>query len=333
MSEPTPLRFMEAVNGFQRTAVVRAAVELDFFTAVAAGADTPGALAIRLGIAQKGARVLADSLVILGLMEKRDGRYTLVEESAIFLDRRSPRYLGGVIDFLLSEPVRHGYSRLTDAVRQGGTAVGGEGSLAPEHPMWVEFARVMGPLLLTAVQTIVEVTTPAGDVLDVASGHGRFGIALLESGAARTATALDWPNVLELARANAEAAGVLDRWRALPGNALTADLGGPYDTVLLPNFLHHFDADTCRGILMRVHASLRTGGRVVVVEYLPDDTRVSPSAAAWFAVQMLATTPAGDAYTLAEYTEFLGAAGFTEPSVHKVPGAARHVLVAERRVR
>jgi 2-polyprenyl-3-methyl-5-hydroxy-6-metoxy-1,4-benzoquinol methylase len=322
---------MEAVNGFQRTAVVRAAVEFDLFTAVGEGADTAEALAGRLGIAVKGARVLADALVIIHLLEKRDGRYLLTAESAFFLDRRSPRYLGDTIRFLLSEPILHAYAWFPDAVRKGGTAASAEGALAAEHPMWVEFARAMAPLMFTAVQTVVEVAMPAGDVLDVAAGHGRYGIALLESGAARTVVALDWPNVLEVARANAAEAGVLDQWRALPGNALTTPLGGDYDTVLLPNFLHHFDPDTCRTFLQRIHAALRPGGRAVIVEYLPDDDRVTPSAAAWFAVQMLATTPSGDAYTLAEYTGFLTAAGFTEPSVHKVPGAARHVLVAERR--
>ncbi len=333
MNDPTPLRFMEAVNGFQKTAVVRAAIEYNLFTAVGEGHDTPAALAAHLGVAEKGARVLADALVILHLLTKTDGRYALTAESAFFLDRRSPRYLGDSIRFQLSEPITAAYARFTEAVRIGGTAGGGDGAIEPEHPMWVEFARAMAPLMFTAIQKVVEVAAPAGRVLDVAAGHGKYGIGLLEAGAAREAVALDWPNVLELARANAHAAGVEDRWRALPGDALTTALGSDYDTVLLPNFLHHFDGDTCRAFLTRIRHALRPEGRVVIVEYLPDEDRVSPSAPAWFAVQMLATTPAGDAYTLAEYTEMLTTAGFTEPTVHRVPGAARHVLVAERRVR
>lgn len=333
MSEITPLRFMEAVNGFQRTAVVRAAIEYDIFTLVGEGCDTVELLAERAGIAAKGARVLADALVILQLLEKREGRYALNAESALFLDRRSPRYLGDSIRFQLSAPILEAYSRFGEAVRLGGTAAGSEGALEPDHPMWLEFARAMAPLMFTAVQKVAEVLVPAGKVLDVAAGHGAYGIGLLRSGAAREVVALDWPGVLELARANAEAAGVSDRWRGMAGSAITGSLGDRYDTVLLPNFLHHFDRATCIAFLGRVREALAPEGRVAIVEYLPNDDRVSPSAPAWFAVQMLATTPAGDAYTLAEYTEMLLEAGFTEPTAHRVPGAARHVLVAERRVR
>lgn len=333
MSEPTPLRFMEAVNGFQRTAVIRAAVEYGVFTAVGEGCNTAESLAARLGVAVKGARVLADALVILHLLKKTDGRYELNEESAMFLDRRSPRYLGDTLRFLLSAPVVDAYARFSEAVRRGGTAADGAGALAPEHDVWEEFAQGMAGLMHTSIQRVVEVMMPAGRVLDVAAGHGRFGIALLEAGAAREVTAMDWANVLEYARRNAEAAGVADRWRARPGNALTEDLGGPYDTALLPNFLHHFSPEAIRAFLGRVREALAPEGRVAIVEYLPHEDRVSPSAAAWFAVQMLAMTPEGDAYTLAEYTEFLTAAGFTEPAVYAVPGAARHVLVADRRVR
>lgn len=333
MSEPTPLRFIEAVNGFQRTAVIRAAVEYDVFTAIGEGHDTAEALARHLGVAVKGARVLADALVILHLLKKQDGRYSLNDESALFLDRRSPRFLGGTLKFLLSEPVLSAYERFSGAVRAGGTAAAGRGALEPDHPVWVEFAQGMAPLMFTSIQKVIEVTLPAGRVLDVAAGHGRFGIGLLEAGAAHEVVALDWPNVLELARTNAEAAGVADRWHALPGDALTRDLGGGYDTALLPNFLHHFDPAACRAFLARLREALTPAGRVALVEYLPNGDRVSPSAAAWFAVQMLAMTPAGDAYTLAEYTEFLTTSGFTEPTVYPIPGAARHVLVAERRVR
>lgn len=330
MSEPTPLRFIDAVNGFQRTAVIRAAVEFDVFTAIGEGHDTVEALAARLGVARKGARVLADALVILHLLEKQDGRYTLNEESALFLDRRSPRYLGGAIRFLLSEPVLSAYAEFSQAVGAGG----GRGEvLEAGHPLWGQFALGMAPLMLTSIQKVVEVMLPAGDVLDIAAGHGLFGTGLLESGAARSVTAVDWPNVLEVARANAEAAGVADRWRARPGDALNVDLGAGYDTALVCNFLHNLAPDTCRALLKRLHGALAGAGRVAIVEFLPNSDRVSPSAAAWFAVQMLAMTPAGDAYTLAEYTEFLTASGFTEPTLYPIPGAARHVLVAERRLR
>jgi SAM-dependent methyltransferase len=213
----------------------------------------------------------------------------------------------------------------------GGTAGGDGGALEPDHPMWIEFAQGMAPLMYTPVQKVIGSGAPAGRVLDVAAGHGKFGIGLLEAGAAREVTALDWPNVLALARANAEAAGVADRWRALPGDALTCDLGGlrhraaaQLPAPLRPRHLPRF--------LNRVREALAPDGRVVIVEYLPDGTacRLRPGVVRRADARDDARgrcLHAGRVHGDAHRERFHRAHG------PPVPGAARHVLVAERRVR
>src|SRR5437870_13409970 len=100
--QPSPLLFFETVNAYQRTAAIRAAVELGLFTAIAEGADTADALAARLGAAARGVRILADYLTILGFLSKRGERYALTPDAGLFLDQRSPAYVGGALDFLLS---------------------------------------------------------------------------------------------------------------------------------------------------------------------------------------------------------------------------------------
>ena len=81
-------------------------------------------------------------------------------------------------------------------------------------------------------------------------------------------------------------------------------------------------------MLKKVHTALAPKGRLIIVEHVPEENRVHPSAPAWFAVMMLATTPGGDAYTLSEYVSMLAEAGFGEPEMHDVPGAARTILVS-----
>jgi len=100
--------------------------------------------------------------------------------------------------------------------------------------------------------------------------------------------------------------------------------------VLLPNFLHHFDAPTCEQFLRRVRAALAPGGRAVVIEFIPNDDRVSPPDAATFALVMLATTPAGDAFTYAEYDDMLRRAGFPRTVLHDLPMVPQRVVIAER---
>src|SRR5262249_41850853 len=154
--------------------------------------------------------------------------------------------------FVASPELVSHFTRVADSVRKGGTVIPEEGSLAPEHPMWVEFARGMGPLAAFQGQLIANLLgaekAPPWKVLDIAAGHGEYGIALAKANARAEIVALDWANVLAVAEENAKKAGVADRIRKLPGSALEVDFGTGYDLVLLTNFLHHFDAAGCEAI-------------------------------------------------------------------------------------
>ena len=116
--------------------------------------------------------------------------------------------------------------------------------------------------------------------------------------------------MLTVALANANAAGVADRFRMVAGNALELDWGSDFDLILLPNFLHHFDFDTCVALLRKVKASLALGGQALSVDFVPDENRISSPIPIMFAFQMLATTPGGDAYTTLELDAMAKRAGF-----------------------
>jgi ubiquinone/menaquinone biosynthesis C-methylase UbiE len=167
-------------------------------------------------------------------------------------------------------------------------------------------------------------------VLDIAAGHGLFGIALAKRNENAEITALDWQAVLEVARENAAAAGVAARFRTIAGSAFEVEFGGPYDIVLLTNFLHHFDAATCEALLRKVHAALAPGGRAVALEFVPNEDRVTPPGAAAFSFVMLGSTRAGDAYTFAEYRRMFGAAGFGGLALHDLPPTDERVVIARR---
>ena len=303
---PSPAVIFQSFTAYQHTAAMRAAIELDLFTTIGQGVATPAELAKASGASERGLRMLCDRLVVDRFLTKEGNRYGLSQTASMFLDRRSGAYVGAAITFLTNPTIVESFTRLTDAVRRGGTALSHEGTIAPDASVWVDFARAMKGLAgFTAelVANLLEVD--AADrplkVLDVAAGHGMFGITIARRNPRAEAVALDWGAVLAVAEENARAAGVADRVRLLPGDAFKTDLGNGYDLVLLPNFLHHFDASTCEQFLRRVRAALAPGGRAVAVEFIPNEDRVSPPDAASFALVMLATTPAGDAFTYAEY--------------------------------
>jgi len=135
--------------------------------------------------------------------------------------------------------------------------------------------------------------------------------------------------VLAVAQENARAAGVATRLRTRPGDAFTADLGSGYDLVLVPNLLHHFDPAACEALLRRVHSALKPGGRIVLVEFVPDEDRRGPASSVMFALVMLAMTPGGDAYTFAECERMLRNAGFRAPVLRDLAPSIQRALIAE----
>ena len=150
----------------------------------------------------------------------------------------------------------------------------------------------------------------AHKVLDIAAGHGIFGLSVAKQNPTAHIYAADWKNVLEVATQNAQAMGVADRYHLLPGSAFETDFGSDYDLVLITNFLHHFDPPTCTAFMRKVHAVLKPGGRAAIAELVPNSDRVTPPTAAAFSMMMLAATPAGDAYTFGELESISTTAGF-----------------------
>ena len=145
--EPTPQLFFQTVSAYQRTAALKTAIELDLFTAIAEGNNTPARVASRCNTSERGTRMLCDYLTIIGFLIKSDAEFTLTTDSAAFLDARSPTFLGSALTFMLSSTLTGGFNGLTEAVRRGETSLGSHGTTAPGHPEWVTFARSMVPLM------------------------------------------------------------------------------------------------------------------------------------------------------------------------------------------
>ena len=327
---PSPQLFLETAFAIQRTCSIRAAVDLEVFTAIKEGHNTTSALADRCNASERGLRMLADYLVMLGFLTKSDNTYALTQDSEIFLVKTSPAYLGGTLEFLLSPTLFEGFCNLTEAVRKGGTTLPDQGTIAEEHPEWVTFARAMMPMMIGPANWIAEHLVSTGGtinrILDVAAGHGLYGIEIAKRFPAAEVTAVDWPNVLAVAQENADAASLGARYTTIAGSAFDVDFGEGYDLVLLTNFLHHFGIPECEDFLRKVRASMAPGGRVITLEFVPNDDRISP-ASADFALIMLVTTPGGDAYTFKEWDAMFQNAGFGQSELLAVPNSKEHVVI------
>ena len=313
---------------------MKAAIELSVFTRIAEGNKTPAAIASATGSAERGIRILCDTMTVLGFLAKRGNEYSLADDTALFLDQNSPAYLGSMIDFILGPTQKRGFDDLTNAVRQGGSTVTGDGSVDPESPMWATFARSMTGMMMPSAQKMAAELGYENDaaikVLDIAAGHGMFGITIAQHYPNAQIYAVDWKVVLSVAQENAEKFGVADRYHKIEGSAFDVELGEGYDVILVTNFLHHFDIPTCETFLKRCHQALREDGQVLTLEFIPNEDRVSPPGEALFPLVMLAATPAGDAYTLTELTKMFENAGFPRNEHRPMPGMPQHWFVSRK---
>jgi 2-polyprenyl-3-methyl-5-hydroxy-6-metoxy-1,4-benzoquinol methylase len=330
----SPEPIFDALNAFQITAAMKAAIEIDLFTGIAEGKTTLAALGAHCKAAERGVRILCDYLTIQGFLTKNDGSYGLTPTAAMFLDRHSPAYIGTISRFLASDDTLDRFKDFTAVVRNGGAVFQPDGVVAAENPAWVEFARSMAPLFVVPSDKLaVMLGADEGKkwkVLDIAAGHGLYGLAVARHNPNAEVFAVDWAAVLEVARENAEKFGVDGRFHPLPGSAFDVEIGEGYNVALVTNFLHHFDPPTIEKLARKVHAALEPGGTAVLLEFVPNEDRVSPPVPAKFSMIMLGNTPSGDAYSFSQYQRMLSAAGFHSIELRALPPTFFSVILARK---
>lgn len=330
MNEPNPGLVWETMTAHQRSAALKAGIELGLFDALGEGPATAAELAAKAGVPERGMRILCDYLTIHGLVAKAEGRYAHTPTSAVFLDSRSPASMAPTLPFLMNRKIMAASHSLTDTIRQGHTALK-EPLAGEEVAEWVTFARSMQPMMAAAAEFMADKVMAGGipaKVLDVAASHGLFGLAIARRAPGCELVVQDFASVLEVTQENARAAGI--PVTLLPGSAFTADLGSGYDVVLVTNLFHHFSPEDNTQLMKRFHAALRPGGRMLVLEMVPNADRLTPPAAASFSLMMLGNTPAGDAFTMGEYEQMLDAAGFGGRELMDVPMSPQQLLIATR---
>ena len=320
---PDPDDVLELFLGFWISRTVMAAVQLGVFEAL--GADrAPEGLTLEqaqgaLGLAGRPARALLDTCAATGLLTTADGRYRNSPLAARYLAAGSEYSLRNyVLDERWCWPA---WGRLEDALRADHQLLpeDAEGYHAFPEDFFLDFLHghslAMGERLADAVDL-----GGARRVMDVGGGSGAVSIALCRSFPALEAIVVDQPPVAARAAVHIEAAGLSDRITTWPANLFESPLPGGCDTAVLANVLHDFSPERAREILGRVVAALPGGGRVVILEIVPDDDRRSPPLAVAFSVAMIVNTAGGDAHTAPQYRAWLEDAGLTGVTVTGIPG-------------
>lgn len=310
---PSPLEQIMQMNfSFAPACIMTAALRLGVFSHMAAGAGTAAEVARAAGASERGTRMLLDALTGFGLLTKSGEAYELTPHARQYLVRESPDYAGGLSE---SGAAFEAWTHLDECVRTGQPVHRVETQERAEEffPMLVRTLHVVNrePARRTAEALGAGTDRKGLRVLDVACGSGVWGIALAEADPQARVTAQDFSGVLPTTREYVRRHGLEERFDFLAGDLKEVNFGeARYDVALLGNIVHSEGEDSSRELFRRLRRALKSGGRIVVIDMLPNDERTGPPYQLIFALNMLVNTERGDTYTLAEYTRWLHEAGF-----------------------
>jgi ubiquinone/menaquinone biosynthesis C-methylase UbiE len=310
--EMTPLTILQVQMSFMPARTLIASVQLGLFSALEKGPASAAEVAARAGVSRRGARIVLDALASLGLVEKRGETYANTPAASRWLVRESPEYIGHVMEV---EGPWKAWSELAAVVRTGKPARPIEHRDHAEEffPHLVRGLHVVNrePAARAAAWLVASAGRRGLRVLDVAAGSGVWGIALAEADREARVTAHDFPRLLDVTREYATRHGVADRFDYLAGDLKKVDFGeARYDVAILGNIVHSEGEASARDLFRRIFRALRGGGRMAIVDMIPDETRTAPPFPVMFAVNMLVATEEGDTYTLEQYREWIAEAGF-----------------------
>jgi hypothetical protein len=327
MSEPQPDQILQIGLGFWASKTLLSAVEMELFTELARHPEDLETLQGRLGLHPRSSRDFLDALVALKFLERRDGRYHNTPSTNLFLDKRKPSYIGGILE-MANHRLYPFWGQLTTALRTGlpqnETKDGGSNPFVALYADPARLKQFLGAMtgvshganLAIARQfpwkkyhTAVDVGTAQGDlVTQVALANSHI-----------EGTGFDLPEVGPIFEEYVEANRLSGRVKFAPGSFMDQPLPSA-EVIMMGHILHDWDLETKRMLVRKAYEALPSGGAFIVYESIIDDDRSKNAFGLLMSLNMLIETAGGFDYTGADCSAWMKEAGFRETRVEHLVG-------------
>ena len=329
--ELDPSQIMQTATAFWASKVLLTAVEFDLFTVLDGQAMTAHDLGIELGIHPRGTYDFFDSLVASGFLERAgdgpSGKYTNTPNTAAFLNKNSPMYIGGMPEMLnarlfgfwnnLGEALKTGQPQ--NEVKHNGKPMFEE--LYADQARLGQFLDAMTGFQAANYQLLGEKFhfDNYQTVSDIGGALGVLSRIIASQHPHLSFNTFDLPPVAPLAQQHIDEAGLSDRINVVAGDFFVDDLPKA-DVVTMGNILHDWNLEKKKVLIKKAYDALPEGGAFIAIENLIDDARRENLFGLLMSLNMLIEL--GDAfdYTGEDFRAWCGEAGFKHFEIINLAG-------------
>jgi len=299
----------ETVVAFQKSRIILTAYELDIFTFIGAKSLRSETISQELNLNKNATERLLNALVSLQLIQKKNENYSNSEDSLNFLSNDSTAYMAGLMH---SNHLWNTWSHLTDVVKTGKVAQTDKINERGEE--WLDaFIHAMhyrGKKQAPSQVSVIDLQN-VESVLDVGGGSGCFSMEFLKRKPGLKATIFDLPNVVPISKKIVEKEGYTNRITYHTGDYTLDELPRGYDLVFLSAIIHSNSSETNEALVKKCYNSLNKGGKIVIQDWIMNDSKTEPSQGAIFSINMLVGVEGGDCYSENEVSDWMKNAGFS----------------------
>ena len=332
-NDSSPEKIMQVGLGFWASKTLLSAVEMEVFTELAKHPEDFKTLQGRLGLHPRSARDFLDALVALGFLQRVDGKYQNTPETGLYLDKRKPSYIGGMLE-MANHRLCGFWNHLTEALRSGKpqneVKMGGDPffqTLYADPARLKEFLTAMTGISHGANLAIArQFPWKNYDLfIDVGTAQGDLATQVALANSHLSGIGFDLPEVEPIFEEHALQHGLSDRLHFVGGDFFSDSLP-PADVVMMGHILHDWNLGEKKLLLRKAYEAIPNGGAVIIYESIIDDDRSRNAFGLLMSLNMLVETTEGFDYTGADCSGWLYEVGFKETRVEHLVGPDSMVI-------
>lgn len=321
--------------GFMASKALFAGLHIDVFTLLSEKPKATPEIAAEAGVPENRITTLMTALTSIGLVDRNDTIYSNSPAAEAFLSRASKYEFGDYLRYQIDQQMYPFLGQLNGVI---------DGSLDPEavdsYQHWMSdpeqatlYSEAQHAGSLGPGRTLARLVDLSGahNLLDVGGGTGAMSIRLLEAYPDLVSTIIDFPNVSEIGWRFVSEAGLVDRIRYIPSNALEAEWPTGQDAILMSYLFSGIPGSEASRLVDYAFECMADGGHILVHDFMVEDDRMGPPMAALWQLQHMAFTPEARSVTPGWLKQRMAEAGFSEIEEEEmIPGMTRLIHARKR---